>query len=180
MYKLLTEEEREKVLKEYSERRFVVILGALILILIVAMVGLFPSYLLSNVRQREVEERVRITGEAGLKEEDRELQAWLTNLNFKLRMLSPKLAVDRPSGSIQDVLKEKIPGIRLEAFSWSKIDGKIFVMVSGVAQNRQTLLAFENKLNASRKFDAVTLPLSSLVRDRDIDFQVRLSPLITP
>jgi len=46
MFKLLTEEERRKVVHEYALRRTIVMFLALILVLVVGIIGFLPSYIL--------------------------------------------------------------------------------------------------------------------------------------
>lgn len=177
MYKLLPDEERAKIQAEYSRRRYVVMLSASITVIVVGMVGLFPSYMLSNARQNEVEERIKITGEFGLDENKAELQAWLARLNLKLRTLSPKLDQDRPSDLIEEVINRRAVGIKITSFDWAKAEeAGNTLSISGTARDRQALIAFEGSLNASGRFATVALPISNLAREKDINFQVKLSP----
>src|SRR3989344_7463723 len=162
MYKLLPDEEKQRVAEEYGRRRSVVILTAFIFLIMVAMMELFPSYVLSDARQKEVLERVIIVGDVGLKEGGPELQSWLRDFNQRLQILSPKLDSDRPSTIIENVLEERGVGIKLTNFNWQKLDGKIILSISGVAQDRQDLIDFEDRLNTSGHFETVTLPLSNL------------------
>jgi hypothetical protein len=180
MFKLLTEEVRKKVAHEYAYRRAVVVVVALVIILIVAMVGLFPADVLSRARKQEITERLRIIGNLELKKSEIDLKAWLTSINLKLNTLNPKLDVDRPSVYIEQVLEKRVAGIKLTNLSWVKSDNKSTISISGIANDRQTLIAFENSLNASGYFDTVSLPISNLARDKNINFQVKLSPLQTP
>lgn len=46
------------------------------------------------------------------------------------------------------------------------------VTVFGISENREALLAFEEKLQNSGCFDSVSLPLSNLVTKENIDFQI--------
>lgn len=177
MFKLLTEEEKQKVAREYFIRRMVVTLFGLILVLVVGIIGLSPSYVLSSAREHEALERVRIMGTAGLKGDEAGLQVWLGETSQRLATLSPKLDVDRPSDFIAKVLDQRIAGVRITGFSWLKEKDKITLSVNGVASNRQTLVAFENQIDASGHFSNVTLPISDLAKDRNINFQIKFSPL---
>ena len=186
MFKLLTEEGREKVKHEYATRRAVVLLSALTLVLVAAIIGLLPSYLASNARQKAVLERTRIISSAGKRGDELELQAWLRETNRKLLLLSPGLDTERPSDFIKKILDQKIPGIRVTGFSWLKTKNLITLSINGVALDRQTLVAFESRINSSGYFSEVTLPISNLARDRNIDFQIKFlsaassSPARTP
>ncbi|MDZ4206107.1 MAG: hypothetical protein U1C12_02785 [Patescibacteria group bacterium] len=176
MFKLLTEEEGRKVAHEYAMHRAIVILFALILVLVVGIIGLLPSYVLSNARENEALERTRIMGGSGQRGDDVTLQVWLGEINRKLQVLSPALDTDRPSDFIEKILDQRITGIAVTGFSWARTKDQITLSVNGVATSRQSLIVFENRINSSGYFSEVTLPISNLAKDRDIDFQIKFSP----
>jgi len=174
MYKLLPPETREKVKSEYLMRRAVVMVLAIILVEIVALVGLLPSYVLSKARQNEAVERGKMLA-SNLGDGEEDLTLWLESLNTKLKILSPKLDNDRPAQNLSDVIKQKGAGVKLTGFTWSKVEGKTQLAVVGVARDRQALLSFESRLNASGEFSAVTFPVSNLAKDKDISFELTLA-----
>ena len=176
MFKLLTDEERQKVAHEYVLRRAIVMLSALLLVLAIGIIGLLPSYILSDARENEVIERTRIIGSVGQRGNEAELQTWLEKVNRELQILSPKLDTDRPSILIERVLGQKVSGARLTGFSWTRAEDEVTLSVNGVALDRQTLIAFENSINSSGYFSEVTLPISNLAQDKNIDFQIKFSP----
>lgn len=179
MYKLLPEKAREKVRGEYLLRRSVIMVTALILVLVVAIVGLSPSFVISKALQKEVAERT----ESLTQEPEPDAVAWetwLSSINLKLKLLAPKLDKDRPSALLAQVISERGRGVRINSFRWINGDGKSEVSIRGVAADRQALLAFESRLNSTEKFSAVTLPVSNLAKDRDISFELKLTPTLTP
>jgi hypothetical protein len=117
MFKLLTDEEKQKVAHEYTVRRAIVVLLALILVLVVGIIGLLPSYIFSDARQNEVLERTRIMGSVGQRGDEEDLQTWLRETNRKLQILSPELDTDRPSIFIERILDQKVAGARITGFS---------------------------------------------------------------
>ena len=177
MFKLLTDEEKQKVTHEYTLRRAIVMLFAFIMVSVVGIIGLLPSYILSSARENEVIERTRIMERAGERGDKLELQAWLRETSRELEVLSPKLDTDRPSDFIKRILDQRVTGLRITGLSWAKVEDKIALSVSGVALDRQTLITFEDRINASGYFSEVILPISNLARDRDIDFQIKFSPV---
>ena len=177
MFKLLTEEERQKVAHEYAMRRLIVMLCALILVLVVGIIGLFPSYLLSNVHRIMALERTKIAGSAEQRNEDLGLQVWLEEINRKLQLLSPTLDTDRPSHLIKKILDQKNEGIIITGFSSIKTKDKTNLSVSGVSANRQSLITFENRIASLSDFSEVVSPISNLAKDKDINFQIRLSSI---
>lgn len=176
MYKLLPDDERQKVAREYSLRRVAVMLQALALVLVVVIVGLFPSYILSNLRKQEVAERIRVESVGEDAVESRNLRTWLNSLNLKLKVLSPALDQERLSLVLESVLSEKSLGIKLTNFVLSKSSDKVSLSISGTASDRQSLVSFQTRLNASGDFSQVTLPVSNLAKDRNIPFQLKLVP----
>ena len=109
------------------------------------------------------------------REDDALLQAWLEETNRKLQVLSPTLDTDRPSDFIEKILDQRVAGIIITGFSWVKVKDKITLSASGVATSRQSLITFGNRINASKDFSEVALPISNLAKDRDIDFQIKFS-----
>lgn len=177
MFKLLTEEERQKVAREYVAHRVVVMLSTFVLVLSVGIIGLLPSYVLSNARQSEVLERVRIMNSSGQQKGDElELQAWLIETTKKLQALSPELDTDRPSDFIDKVLSQRTMGVRITSFLLAKVKDKTTLSIGGIASDRQALIRLEDRINTSGYFSEVVLPVSNLAKDKDIDFQIKFSP----
>ena len=176
MFKLLTAEERQKVVREYVIRRTIIILLGVISVSVVGIIGFLPSYVLSNARQSDALERTRLIDASVKKGDETTLQAWLIKTKGKLQLLAPELDIDRPSDFVDKIVAQKIAGIRIKGLSWTKAGNTLALSVSGVALDRQVLIEFEESLNSSGNFSAVTIPVSNLVRDKDIDFQVKLSP----
>lgn len=175
MFKLLTEAERQKVEHEYVRRRAIVMLFVLILILVAGIIGLLPSHVLSNARRNEVLERARVMGSVVPNDDEADLQTWLAETNRKLRVLSPTLDTDRPSNFIEKVLDQKMAGLAITGFSWIRAKEKVILLVNGIASDRQALIDFENRINSSGSFSEVTLPISNLAKNKDINFQIKFS-----
>lgn len=176
MFRLLTDEGREKVSREYKIRRLIVILLALIFISAITIIGFSPSYILSSIRKQEAFERLRFTTEVENQEEGRELRAWLAETNKRILALAPDLDTDKASDFVESVLNLRVLGINITGFSWVKVKDKITLSVSGTASDRQTLVRFENSINRSELFSDVVLPISGLANDRNISFQIKFAP----
>lgn len=177
MFKLLTEEAMKKVTSEYKRRRTVVVLLALILALLISVVGILPSYVLSTIRQFEIEEKSKITNSAKTKGDEQELDAWLAKTNNILASISPDLEMPPPSELIEKVIDEKTSGVSLTSFSWKEDKEKPVMIVRGLASSRANLILFRDNLNDSGHFSSVELPISDLALDKNIDFQISLSPI---
>lgn len=173
MFKLLTEESRAKVAGEYKLRRYVVIGASLCAALAMTLTGLFPSYILSKVKQDEA----KALSQAFLAGEREDLGAWLADFNRKLRVLSAGAAQSQASLAMERALAQKSVGIRINQLKWGEAEGGELTLI-GVATDRQALLAFEKRLKDSGNFSEVILPVSNLAKERDINFQMNLT--LTP
>jgi len=179
MYKLLTPEGIQRVKEEYNRRRLIVVLTAIILVLLVAIVGTLPSYVLSTIREIEVEEKSRVTETAEVSGDEAELEEWLKETNAALEVLSATSLEPKPSLYIEKVVSERGSGLYLTNFSWRKDkDSKITLIVRGIASTRQALIAFRDNLDALEEFSLVELPLSDLALSKDINFQIILTPAL--
>lgn len=174
MYKLLTEEQKKKIQAEYRLRLVVIALWSLIAVIVIGMVSLFPSYILTKARYNELTERLAILEQTGLSFEDKEVQLWLNQMNQKLKLLSPKFDKDRPSVFIEEALRARVAGIRVTSLGWKREANGEIITLTGTASDRQSLINFENKLDKLGNFGDVSLPISNLAKDKDIDFEVEL------
>jgi hypothetical protein len=175
MYKLLTEEEKQIVKKEYNLHRLVITLLALVVVLAVALVGLLPSYLFSTVRHREIGEQLEILRPAEGSEEA-SLRTWLAETNRKIGSLSPELDRDMVSQYFDKVIRARPAGISLNRLGWKKTGDKAAISIQGVARDRQTLINYEKALSSSGEWAEVVLPISNLASDRNIEFDISLFP----
>jgi hypothetical protein len=177
MYKLLTAEQEERVRKEYNTHRLIIILTMLIGVALTGLVGMFPSYILTMVREREVGVRAATIDMSESRKEETELRNWLVETNRNLTIMSPSLDIDKVTPIFYSVIALKPAGISLNTLNWTKIKSKVLININGVAKDRQTLISFEKAINGSGKFSEVVLPISNLAKDKDIDFKLTLSPI---
>ena len=174
MFKLLTEEHKVKVRKEYSSRLIVVVLSAFVFVLITGLIGLMPSYILSDIKYREVASLAEDAALGGSEKNEDEI--WFEKMKLRLNILNPDFDTDRPSEFVEKVIGERGTGIRLAGFSWIKGKDDVSLMVRGVADTRQDLIAFEERVKASEEFSNVSLPISNLASDSNIEFSLTFNP----
>lgn len=75
-----------------------------------------------------------------------------------------------------DALVAATPGsVRVTAISFSRGDAATAVSVAGIAGTRESLLSFADALRTHRAFEGVSLPVSSLVSERDIPFSLSVT-----
>ncbi|KND48500.1 MAG: hypothetical protein AB200_02105 [Parcubacteria bacterium C7867-005] len=179
MFKLLTENSRAKVEREYKIRRTTIIFSGISFSLFIGIFALVPSYITSNYRMDEVVSRTEALKHSTSASDGLAMEEWLSLTNEKLKAVSPEQDTDKPYEFIQKIIFVKPAGISILNISW-KIDDKDRkkrnISLSGVARDRKTLIDFENRLNSSDNFSKIVLPVSNFAKDKDIEFQLNLSP----
>jgi len=65
-------------------------------------------------------------------------------------------------------------GVTIKSFQFDQSGEQKRIVISGVADSRLLLANFRDNLEGSVYYDQVELPLSSLIRDRNIDFTMRM------
>ncbi|MES2214061.1 MAG: PilN domain-containing protein [Patescibacteria group bacterium] len=174
----MNDETRAVAVKEYSRRRMVIVLFLFCTIVLVGILELFPSYMLSFSRKNIAAARIEQLKRSPSSEDGRVLEKWLSLTNKKLVVLSPDMGSDLPYEIFQKIIKVKPAGISLFSLRWTKSAEGATITLSGTARDRQTLLAFQDSLNASKAFSKAVLPISSFAKDKDLQFEVSVSPVI--
>ena len=176
MYKLLTEENKALVAREYSQRRTSVILALAVTLLVLINLGLAPSVIETYANRKSalialssVESVARVS--------DREaLEKWVGELNSTLVNLESSAAPARPHDLFVKVLSSKLSGVKLTGLSLESAPLGMALRVRGEALDRQTLLDFQSTLQSTGDWKEVELPVGALARDRDVEFELTLIP----
>ena len=174
MFKLLPEKKRRLIEREYKLRLATLMLAGICLILSVAVAGILPSYFLSIERLSEVRQRATQQSQAPVSEDEAVLPGWLSRVNRRISLLGPQEIDGKPFEQLKNVLDEKIEGVMITSLSWKLVGNEERLKMRGVARDRQTLVNFSNKINASKKFSRVELPVSNFAEDQDINFEISL------
>lgn len=72
---------------------------------------------------------------------------------------------------ISELGKLKPIEVKLSALSMSGVDGRMSVV--GYSPSRDALVGFSDKMKASDKFGNIDLPFSALLKQEDIDFDIK-------
>lgn len=75
-----------------------------------------------------------------------------------------------PQNIINEISKLQVPGIHIMVYQLDLDNGKI--VIKGTADSRQVLIDFKNALEKDKKLEEVTIPLSSLEKEDNLDFEI--------
>lgn len=180
MINLIPNQEKKKKVKDFYFRLAVVTLFMFALGLLVAMVAIFPAFILSATKKGLVQEKLqRQRAEAGpvLREGTRSM---LEDIKQKLDLVD-KVGKNKYVVSekvVTEIINKKISGMKITQilFEVDPIKGKK-VSLRGVAGSREQLLEFRRALETDILFKQVDLPISNFVKGSNIDFSLTLIPV---
>jgi hypothetical protein len=171
MLHLLPEYQKKKVIAEYRLRLSVVSILLLAVSILIFAVFLMPSYVYLYSAKSEL--AARKSGLSSI------IQARSGGISNKTGIDVPKsiAALIPMSGSLEpisymDQLVSTSPAVHVTSYFFAPVSGgRIGVMISGMADNRESLAAYADDLD--KKFGGVKLPLSSLAKQSNIPFDFR-------
>ena len=171
MFNLLPEEYKKKLKVEYNIRLAITGLLFGFFIILIANAFLLPSYLLSKIKEIEIENRLANISSKTPDKTNTELNVVLQNTKKQLTVLN---SIDNVSfvESLKKVLARKVPGIIINNLSVNEIGSVWKIAVSGIASNRDVLISFKTSLESEKSFNGVDLPVSNLAKNKDIPFTI--------
>lgn len=177
MFKLLTDEEKEKLVSEYKLRRLVIIVTFLAALFLLGIIGLFPSYIISVSREHEAQNRMEALNRELTGNSTEDINKWLQEINTKIKLFAPAADSDRPYEGYVKIVSLKPSKVFINSLGFQKNKAnQIQYSVRGIAADRRSLVEFQNNLNNSTDFKNASVPVSNLAKDSDIDFTLTLDP----
>ncbi len=175
MFNLLPENLRVNIKKEYFVRKVVLSLVFVIFLQTVFLIFIFPSWLISSYKEKEVVSR----GE--------EMNKYLSSLNVasttsNIRMINQKLAVIDGALSypemvpiIKNILSKRTSAIKIvDVVYISDGEKSASVSIKGKSETRESLLSFVKSLQDTNLFKSVDLPISNLTKDKNLSFSIEI------
>lgn len=177
MFNLLPEPEKKQILSEYSIRRTIIALAFLFIIGLVAVIAIFPAYVLSTSKVSEVSNAIESMRKSSIFQEEADLNSKLSEANAKLLALRPPKTEVDVATLFRSVISHKDNKIRLEGFQYTQgkgnASGKLSVV--GISATRQDLSRFVDELKKDPLFKKVDLPVSSFTKDQNADFTLDIT-----
>ncbi len=174
---LLPNEEKEILKKGFKIRVFVLLNIFLTIFFIAASIFLIPPYFLANEQLAVISSL-----NTSIKPEDENsISKTLlipTEIQNKINFFETNLKNKKASDAISEVVSLKNSGIKINSMFFNKIpqggEAEVTMIVSGIAEKRDSLISFQSALRDSGKFRSVDVPVSSLAKDRDLPFSINL------
>lgn len=176
MFKLLPEKEKRIIKKEYNLRRFVVVTIFVGAIFFIAIITILPSYITSIYKREETSQIMENTKKLSDLKDEVSINNQLSEINDQIKILEPSLSYVDVFMLIQEVTSVRGNSIKIENILLKKEKEQYKLTISGIADNRESLLTFKRNLDNTEKFLSVDLPISNFAKDVNIDFTMILTP----
>lgn len=179
MFTLLPDSEKKSILKEYKNRRAIIICVFIFLSSIMASVSLFPSYLLSAIKTKEIRNQLNELRKSAILQEAKILNETLVNTNKKLDLLRVGTSTVYVKDIIDGVQKSKSgQAIRISGVLYRRDSAKnqLSLSITGVARDRESLSFFVKELE--KNFEQVNLPVSNFAREKNAQFTIEIRDAI--
>lgn len=174
MFNLLPQDHQSFLKKEYRRRRATLILMSLFTLCVLGIITLFPSYLLSLQKEKEISTEDLDAG-SDIRSEIATLNQTVNDLKNNVSIVLENDSHKRVYSILADVIEKRSKGIVLKSLLYgTEGDDPIKVSVVGVAETRENLLSFTKELETLSMFSNVNVPVSNFAKDRDIEFSLDL------
>lgn len=173
MFNLLPDALKQKIKSEYTLRWFSVLLTSILFIQLVFLCFLFPSWLVSLYKEREVVVRINTVDKTSKTLDTEQITTLIASINTKLEVINSKLQYPRVLPIVNSILSKKTNNIYVNGIIFTSDSDKTgSVTIRGVSYDRDSLVSFVKKLQGGGLFKNVDLPISNFARDKNIDFSI--------
>lgn len=173
---LLPEEQKMIVRGEYR-RRIIIASGWLVALALATNIVLFaPAWLAFTAQERELKRQLDAIEKGALFQQVTAIESLIRQLNFEIRQYRARdREAIRAIPAVDLVLESRGSGVMISVLSFSPPktgNEKAQITIAGHASDRAALLAFSDRLKARPFVESVESPISNLLRESDVDYQI--------
>lgn len=173
MPNLLPEDEKKKLFNDYRAKIISASLAALFLIIIIALILLAPSYYLSLSKLEDEKNNLATLEESLSYRESRNTEEELKKTEDMIAAISTYLSKASSERDFGASLSAAPNGVAILSLSWRAVsEQESEITISGLAENRESLLAFSKNLENVKGFLKVDLPISNLAKETQAPFVI--------
>lgn len=183
MSNLLPEENKKKIFNEFILKSIIVFFVFLFVLICVAIILLIPSYVLSEIKGKVIANNFEVIKKSADTKEFSFLMNEIKKEQSKIDVLS-----NFSDFNFVEIFED---GILINKSDDIKINGVYFeingdkeatsteyfasLIIKGISKKRSSLIVFIDKLKAEDSFLEVYFPVSSLAKEEDINFSIKIA-----
>lgn len=162
-------EKRIEIKKEYLGRFFVVAGICFLFVFLIGIIFLSPLSFLFRNEQENLNKQLSLFEKKIAAGETEDILPNINDLNTKTSsILSTRDS--QLSSIIEEIINKKTPAITISSFTFSEDR----VSITGRSQTRIDLIAFVDSLKKETLFKKIDSPVSSLIKEKDLDFIINI------
>ncbi len=167
----LPEENKIIIKKEYFRRISIIIGFFFFFLILTSILFLFSLFLLLRGQQESFYRQLGFSEQRLARSEAKDIIPLIKDLNDKVFLLesSQKNAVEK-SAIIKNILSRKPEKITISEFLFDKNK----ISIHGFSDTRDNMLGFINSLKEEKSFKKVEAPISTLLKEKNIEFSVSI------
>ncbi len=139
------------------------------------MLATLPGYINMRSEKQNLSTVLDATMKNAEEQEKNAGRETLLGSKRRIEALSAIVAPTEASRHILDVVSVKPSGVALTAFSYVHKNGEGTLVVSGTVTSRAALSGYVQALEASKRFSSVVVPITTLARVEEGEFDITLS-----
>lgn len=177
MINLIPNEEKKRKVKDFYFRLTTIFFIVLATAILVAVVALFPSYLLSAVKKNFTNTKLEMQKAEPIQSVDQKTLDLIKDLDNKLTLVEKaeqgKYVVSLKV--VSEVILKKMSDIKITEITYENnpLLGRT-IGIYGTSPNRERLLLFQQTLAGDPLFKKVDLPISNFIKGLNIQFYLTI------
>ncbi len=177
-------EDKKRAFRQLYLARVMTALVSMLLVVLFAHIALmFPTYLYVRQEYDVKAKRLADIADTTEKSKQEEVSKRITSLHANLERLHGFLAQPHSMPMIKSILAISGKGIHITSISSSSGEPQataFSMRITGVADTREQLRAYQLSLSALPFVSSADLPLSAFAKEKDIPFSIAITGTTTP
>lgn len=176
MVNLLPPKIRGELIKRYKERRLTVLSGLVLVVLLIGIVLLASFLAVLSLKEASLNELLLIKQRESREKGLGLLTKTAEEVNRRSAVVIKNLGRDINQAELFGYLTSLLPvGVKLNSLSYLRTGEEVTVSLNGVSTGRQAMKTFIDRLEADKQFALVETPITSLIRDTESGFSIKLT-----
>ena len=178
MSNLLPPQEIKRIKLLYRKRFVVVTMRAGMILVVIAGLGLVPSYIYSQKEQNQLLAQKAIFDSKQTGELKQTLISSISYINTRLNSFNQaSFASPIIASFITPILQARVPSVYLSDFNYSATPdaNTAKVVISGVSTSRESILTFADNLRNTPGVVSVDVPITNFIKESNIPFSITIT-----
>jgi hypothetical protein len=179
MINLIPKEDKKKMTMAFYWRLFALFLVMFSFAIFLGSIALLPAYFSSTTKDSITELKLDMQKNDIVPTLGQESLSTIEDMNSKLSLVenAEKNKFPISKNVISDILASKTSDIKINQILYTDASTTQSreITILGTAPSRESLLSFEQALENNPAFKNVNLPISSFIKDSDLQFNLTLS-----